>query len=254
MRALELDRHPHVLRFGGEIGEPEAERIGPELLDDVERIDAVPLRFRHPLAVAVENFRMDEDLVERHFADVVQAGQHHPRHPKRDDVAAGDQHVGRIVVFQFLGLLRPAERGMRPKGGTEPSVENVRALADNPRRSQSCSFELVAPRTHTRRLSVDSSRVLTTAIVSVRQRLPSCSSASGIRRLVVGLSRFSYCSSGFEIVSACRQSQRERSLHASDLCFVESAVDRLRYHTGIRCPHQSCRLMGQSRFSPSQSR
>ena len=30
-----------------------------------------------------------------------------------------------IVVFQFLGLLRPAERGMRPEGGTEPGVEDA---------------------------------------------------------------------------------------------------------------------------------
>ena len=73
---------------------------------------------------------MDEDVVEGHFAHVVQARQHHPRHPERDDVAAGDQHVGRIVVFQFLGLLRPAERGMRPEGGTEPGVENVVVSVD----------------------------------------------------------------------------------------------------------------------------
>ena len=68
---------------------------------------------------------MDENVVEGDFADVVQAHQHHARDPKRDDVAAGNQHVGRIVVFQFLRLLRPAKRRMRPEGGTEPGVENV---------------------------------------------------------------------------------------------------------------------------------
>ena len=125
MRALELDRHADILRLGREIRDAEPQRIGPEFLHHVERIDAVPLRFRHPFAVAVQNFRMDEHLVERNFADVVQPGQHHPRHPKRDDIAAGDQHVRRIVVFQFLRLLRPAQRRMRPKSGTEPGVENV---------------------------------------------------------------------------------------------------------------------------------
>ena len=89
MRALELDRHPHVLRFGGQIGQSEPQGVGPELVHHVDRIDAVPLRFRHTLAVSVEDFRMDEDLVERDFADVVQAHQHHPRDPKANDVAAG---------------------------------------------------------------------------------------------------------------------------------------------------------------------
>ena len=115
VRALELDRHPHVLRFGGQIGQPKAERIGPKLLDDVDRIDAVALRLRHALAIAVEDLRMDEDLVERHFADVVQAHQHHPRHPKRNNVAAGNQHIGRIVVFQAAS----SSGG----GSGQPSVE-----------------------------------------------------------------------------------------------------------------------------------
>ena len=85
----------------------------------------MPFDLRHPFAVAVENFRMDEDVVEGHFAHVVQPREHHPRHPKRDDVAAGNEYAGGIVVFQFRRLLRPAERGMRPEGGTEPGVENV---------------------------------------------------------------------------------------------------------------------------------
>ena len=110
MRAFELDRHAHVLRLGRQIGQAEPQGVGPELLDHVDRVDAVALRFRHPLAVAVEDFGMDEHVVERHLAHVVQPGQHHPRDPQRDDVAAGDQHVGRIVVFQ-LRASAPASRG-----------------------------------------------------------------------------------------------------------------------------------------------
>ena len=61
MRALELDRQPHVLRLGREVREAEPQRVGPELLDHVERIDAVALRLRHRLAVAVENLGRDVD-------------------------------------------------------------------------------------------------------------------------------------------------------------------------------------------------
>ena len=96
MRALELDRHPHVLRIGREIREAEPQRVGPELVDHVERIDAVALRLRHRLAVAVENLGRDVHLVERHLAHVVQAGEHHPRDPERDDVA-------RLVMSVLVG-------------------------------------------------------------------------------------------------------------------------------------------------------
>ena len=96
MRALELDRHPHVLRLGRQIGQPEPQGVGPELLDHVDRIDPVALRFRHPLAVAVENLRMDEDLVERHFAHVVQA---------RSSTIRATQSVmmSRLVISTLVG-------------------------------------------------------------------------------------------------------------------------------------------------------
>ena len=129
MRAFELDRHADVLRLGGQIGQPEAQGVGPELLDHVDRIDAVALRFRHPFAVAVENLGMDEHVVERNLADVVQARDHHPGDPERDDVAAGDEHAGGIIIGQFGRLLRPAEGRMRPEGRTEPGVQHV-LLAD----------------------------------------------------------------------------------------------------------------------------
>ena len=58
-------------------------------------------------------------------------GQHHPRHPERDDVAAGDEHAGRIVVLAVpASSLRPAERAVRPEGGAEPGVEDVGSCAD----------------------------------------------------------------------------------------------------------------------------
>ena len=76
----------------------EAQGVGAVEVDDVERVDAVALRLGHRLAEAVEHLRVDVDVVERHLAEVVQPGDHHPRHPERDDVAARHQHAGRVVV------------------------------------------------------------------------------------------------------------------------------------------------------------
>ena len=42
--------------------------------------------------------------------------------------------------------------------------------------------------------------------------------------------------------------------HSSGVTGVDGATPHFCRHTGIRCPHQSCRLMHQSRFSPSHSR
>ena len=125
MRTLEFDRHPHVLRLGRQVREAEAESVGAELFDHVERIDAVALRFRHRFAIAVENFRRDIDLVERHFADVVQAGDHHPGDPERDDVARRDERAGGIELFQLRRFIWPAHRGDGPEGGGKPGIEDV---------------------------------------------------------------------------------------------------------------------------------
>ena len=58
---------------------------------------------------------MDVHVVEGHFAHVVQAGKHHPGDPQRDDVAAGDEHVGRIIILQLRRGLGPAQSRVRPR-------------------------------------------------------------------------------------------------------------------------------------------
>ena len=90
----------------------------------------LPFDLAHRLAEAVEDLRVDVDVAERHLAHVVQARDHHARHPERDDVAAGHQHAGRVVVRQLRRLLRPAERRVRPERGAEPGVEDVGVLRE----------------------------------------------------------------------------------------------------------------------------
>ena len=71
---------------------------------------------------------MDQNSIERHFAHVLQTREHHADYPEEDDVITGDQCIGGIEVFQFLGVVRPAQCGERPQCGTEPSVQGIRIL------------------------------------------------------------------------------------------------------------------------------
>ena len=130
MRALELHWHADVLRFGAQVGQGEPQRIGAKLLNHIDRIDAVPLALGHGFPVPVQDLRVDIDFAERHLAHVVQPGKHHSGHPQRDDVAAGDERAGGIVVLQLGRLFRPAQRGMGPQRGAEPRVQHVLFLAE----------------------------------------------------------------------------------------------------------------------------
>ena len=164
----------------------------------------LPLRLAHRLAEAVEDLRVDVDVVERHLAHVVQPGHHHAGHPERDDVAARHQHAGRVVVRQLRRLLRPAERRVRPERGAEPGVEHVGVLLQRILRAQ------------------------------------------GVGRQVVQARR---PATGRSPRRAARPRRRGRRRPAST-----RPRDSGAYQIGMRWPHHSCRLMHQSRFSPSQSR
>ena len=85
-------------------------------MDDVARIDAVSKRFRHLLAVAVLDHRVDEDVLERQSPEEIAIEHHHARNPQRDDLARRAEHRTRVVAIKqarHLGPLRgigPAER------------------------------------------------------------------------------------------------------------------------------------------------
>ena len=125
MGTFELDRHAHVLGLRRQPRQAEPQSIGAELFDHVDRIDAVPFRLRHRLAVSIEDLRMDEDLVERNFAHVVQPHQHHTGDPQGDDIAAGDKDTRGIEVLEFGCAFRPTECRVRPERRAEPGIEHV---------------------------------------------------------------------------------------------------------------------------------
>ena len=68
---------------------------------------------------------MDVDRVERYFAHEVKPEHHHARHPEKDDVEAGDQHIGWVITCQLGCLLGPAQGRERPQPRGEPGVQHV---------------------------------------------------------------------------------------------------------------------------------
>ena len=68
---------------------------------------------------------MNVDRAERHLLHEVDAHHHHPGNPEEDDVEAGHQNIGRVVLLEFGRLVGPAQRRERPQGGGEPGIQDV---------------------------------------------------------------------------------------------------------------------------------
>ena len=119
-----------IPRCGGDLqgGRPSCQCIGPVKVDDIDGVDAVARRLRHPFTVTVLDHGVDEDVLERHFPCIELAEDHHPGDPERDDIAARQQNAGGIPFRQISSLLRPAERAVRPECRGEPGVEDVGVL------------------------------------------------------------------------------------------------------------------------------
>src|ERR1700722_6284747 len=106
-------------------GEREAQRIGAEAVDEVERVNDVALRLRHLRALLVAHEGVEVELVEGDLPLEVEAHHHHPRNPEEDDVEAGDEGGGRIKALELRRLARPAERRKGPEGGGDTGAEHV---------------------------------------------------------------------------------------------------------------------------------
>ena len=109
-------------------GQREAQRVGPILVDDLQRVHAVSEALGHLAALCIAHQAMDEHGIKRAVAHLFDAGEDHARHPEEDDVIAGHQHAGGIEVFEVLGLIRPAQRGEGPQRRGEPGVQHVLVL------------------------------------------------------------------------------------------------------------------------------
>ena len=122
--------------------------IRPKPLNNVQRIDHVPLSLRHLLPLGIPHQRMNINMPEGHAVVLLirlairlldngillmplheVAPKHdHPRQPEEQNVEPGDhQRVG-IEHLQITRLLRPSQSRKRQQPGREPCIEHVRNL------------------------------------------------------------------------------------------------------------------------------
>ena len=183
---------------------------------------------------------------------VVEPHDHHARHPQGDDVAGGDQagtrdssrgtvprarrrSPRRVWPSPIGALLRvgPAEGAEGPQGRAEPGVQHVRILLEAQRLSsrRACASR---PRRSGGRPATRS-----------RTLWPCCASREAVCRVVAGVPSASATQTLQIFVGIVGKS-------VEDLLQDARHPRRPRVQTGIRWPHQSWRLMHQSRFSASQ--
>ena len=106
-----------------------AERIGPVLIDDVKRIDAVPERLGHLDVIGVAHGSVQVNGVERGRVHEGIAGHDHARHPEEENLRRRNQVVGRIERSQRRrALVGPTESGNGEEPRREPGVEHILVL------------------------------------------------------------------------------------------------------------------------------
>ena len=110
-------------------GQRHTQRVGAELVHQLQRIDGVAERLRHLAPLLVTDERVDVDVLKWNLAHEVDALHHHAGDPEEDDVERRHQHGARIKFLQRrIDILRPAHRRERPQRGGEPRVEDVFVL------------------------------------------------------------------------------------------------------------------------------
>ena len=107
-----------------------AHTVGAILRDKVERVRRVAERLRHLASDRVTDDTGEVNVIKRLLAYVFITGHNHTRNPEEDDVRAGDECGGGVVVVDFFvaRLKDTVEEGDRPEPAGEPCVECVRIL------------------------------------------------------------------------------------------------------------------------------
>ncbi len=91
--------------------------VGAVGLNELDRVGRVAERFTHLAAKLVAHNTCEVNVVERLLADVLVAGHNHAGNPEENNVGAGNQRSGWIVIFDFLvtGVIDAIEKGDGPE-------------------------------------------------------------------------------------------------------------------------------------------
>ena len=97
-------------------------------IDHFQGIDDVAQGFGHLAPLGIAHQAVVQHRVERGLAHLLNAREDHARHPEEDDIIAGHQHRGRVVIGQIFGLFGPAQGGEGPERRGEPGIQRILVL------------------------------------------------------------------------------------------------------------------------------
>jgi len=98
--------------------------------DNRQWVNAVAETLGHLAALTILNHRVNIDITERNITEAVLPHHHHTRHPQRNNLTGGTEHIGRIKRLERRILFRPAHRAERPQGRRKPCIEYI--IVPNP--------------------------------------------------------------------------------------------------------------------------
>ncbi|MPM90282.1 hypothetical protein SDC9_137403 [bioreactor metagenome] len=88
----------------------QAQRIRTVFVNFLKGINTVTQRFAHLTALRVAHQTMNEHILKRHLAHLLDGGENHSGDPEEDDIIACNQHVGREEIVQRRCFFGPAQR------------------------------------------------------------------------------------------------------------------------------------------------
>ena len=125
---VELGVKAHVLVVGDEGEQVVAHGVCAIFGHEIHGIHAVTLGLGHAAAVFGQDCGVDDHVLEGDLIGEVERAHHHAGHPKRNDVAGGDQGLGGIMALHLLRMLRPALGGEGEQLRGEPGVQHAGVL------------------------------------------------------------------------------------------------------------------------------
>ena len=107
-----------------------AHTVCAKLVDEIEGVGGVAQRLRHFATQLVTNDTGEVDILERHLTGVLIASHNHARHPEENNIRAGYEVAGGVIVLELgiVGMIDAVEQRNGPKPRREPGVECIFVL------------------------------------------------------------------------------------------------------------------------------
>ena len=100
------------------------------MVDDLQRVDDIPLGLAHLVAFFITNQAVQINIFEGDFSGIFDAHHNHAGDPEEQNIITCFQYTRGVEITEICRIFRPAQSGMRPQSGGKPGIEHVHVLFD----------------------------------------------------------------------------------------------------------------------------